>query len=92
MDCGGKRLGISKRGDTYLRTRLVHGARFVVGTVVAVNDVTQASALVHGEETDVFADVGYQGVTKLEEVQGIDAHAVCTRQSLDGATLVPNGF
>ena len=43
----------------------------VVGTAANVNDVTQASALVHGEETDVFADAGYQGVAKREEVQHI---------------------
>lgn len=30
----------------------------VVGAAANVNDVTQASALVHGEETDVFADAG----------------------------------
>jgi IS5 family transposase len=46
----------------------------VVGTAANVNDVTQASALVHGEETDVFADAGYQGVAKREEVQGIKAN------------------
>jgi len=46
----------------------------VVGTAANVNDVTQASALVHGEETDVFADAGYQGVGKREEVQGIEAN------------------
>ena len=46
----------------------------VVGTAANVNDVTQASALVHGEETDVFADAGYQGAAKREEVQGIDAN------------------
>lgn len=44
----------------------------VVGTAANVNDVTQASALVHGEETDVFADAGYQGVDKREETQDID--------------------
>ena len=43
----------------------------VVGTAANVNDVTQASALVHGEESDVFADAGYQGVAKREETQGI---------------------
>ena len=43
----------------------------VVGTAANINDVTQASALVHGKETDVFADAGYQGVAKREEVQGI---------------------
>jgi IS5 family transposase len=46
----------------------------VVGTAANVNDVTQAGALVHGEETDVFADAGYQGVAKREEVQGIQAN------------------
>ena len=46
----------------------------VVGTAANVNDVTQASALVHGEETDVFADAGYQGVAKRKETQGIDVN------------------
>ena len=50
---------------------LVHS---VVGTAANVNDVTQASALVHGEETDVFADAGYQGVAKREETQGLKAN------------------
>ena len=50
---------------------LVHS---VVGTAANVNDVTQAGALVHGEETDVFADAGYQGVAKREETQGINAN------------------
>jgi len=43
----------------------------VVGTAANVNDVTQAHALVHGEETDVFADAGYQGVGKRNETQDI---------------------
>jgi IS5 family transposase len=46
----------------------------VIGTAANVNDVTQASALVHGEESDVFADAGYQGVSKREETQDIDAN------------------
>jgi IS5 family transposase len=45
----------------------------VVGTAANVNDVTQAHAFLHGEETDVFADAGYVGVTKREEMQGIRA-------------------
>ena len=45
----------------------------VVGTAANVNDVTQAHALVHGEEGDVFADAGYQGVDKREETQDIKA-------------------
>ena len=44
----------------------------VVGTAANVNDVTQAHALVHGEETDVFADSGYQGVDKREETQEME--------------------
>ena len=44
----------------------------VVGTAANVNDVTQAHALVHGEETDVFADAGYQGVDKREETQEME--------------------
>ena len=46
----------------------------VVGTATNVNDVTQASALVHGKETDVFADAGYQGVAKREEAQDVKAN------------------
>ena len=47
-------------------TGLVHT---VVGTAANVSDVTQAHALLHGQETDVFADAGYRGVDKREEVQ-----------------------
>lgn len=46
----------------------------VVGTAANVNDVTQASQLVHGEETDVFADAGYQGVAKRDDTQDIEAN------------------
>ena len=46
----------------------------MVGTAANVNDVTQAHALVHGEETDVFADAGYQGVGKRAETQDIKTH------------------
>ena len=35
----------------------------VIGTAANVNDVTQATQLLHGQETDVFADAGYQGKT-----------------------------
>lgn len=43
---------------------LVHS---VIGTAANVHDITQAQALLHGEETDVFGDAGYQGVEKREE-------------------------
>ena len=42
----------------------------VVTTAANVNDVTQAHALLHGDETDVFGDAGYQGVEKREENAG----------------------
>jgi IS5 family transposase len=45
---------------------LVHS---VVTTAANAHDVTQAHALLHGEETDVFADSGYRGVEKREEIQ-----------------------
>jgi len=67
---------------------LVHS---VVGTAANVNDVTQAGALVHGEETDVFADAGYQGAAKREETQDIKANWQVAmrpgkRRALDKAT------
>jgi len=39
----------------------------VVGTAANVSDVTQTHALLHGEESVVFADAGYQGVEKRDE-------------------------
>jgi IS5 family transposase len=45
----------------------------VAGTAPNVADVTQAHALVHGDETDVFGDAGYRGVEKRDETQGIKA-------------------
>jgi len=39
----------------------------VVGTAANVHDITQAQALLHGDETDAFGDAGYQGVEKREE-------------------------
>ena len=39
----------------------------LIGTAANLNDVTQAQGLLHGEETDVFGEAGYQGVEKREE-------------------------
>ena len=39
----------------------------VIGTAGHVSDISQAQALLHGDETDVFGDAGYQGVEKREE-------------------------
>ena len=46
----------------------------VIGTAANVSDVTQACALLHGEETDVFGDAGYIGVEKREEAQQLDVN------------------
>ena len=45
---------------------LVHS---MVGSAANVNDVTQAYALLHGQESDVYADAGYQGVGKRPETR-----------------------
>jgi transposase, IS5 family len=42
----------------------------VIGTAANVNDVTQAGALLHGEEEAAFGDAGYRGVDKRQEAQG----------------------
>jgi transposase, IS5 family len=35
-----------------------------------VHDLTPAADLLHGEETVVYADAGYQGIEKREEMKG----------------------
>ena len=47
-----------------IESGLVHS---VHGTAANVHDVTQAGKLLHGKETDVFGDAGYQGVNQREE-------------------------
>ena len=42
----------------------------VVGTAANDHDVTQAGALLHGEETVAFGDAGYRGVCKREDARG----------------------
>jgi IS5 family transposase len=39
----------------------------VVATAANIGDVTQTHALLHGEESEVFGDAGYQGVERREE-------------------------
>ncbi|WP_157103504.1 transposase, partial [Variovorax sp. WDL1] len=46
----------------------------VVATAANVNDVTQAGALLHGQESLAFGDAGYRGVHKREEAQGPQWH------------------
>ena len=63
---------------------LVHTVR---GTSGHVGDVTEGNALLHGEETVVFADAGYQGAEKRPDARpGVRWHvAMCpgNRRKLD---------
>lgn len=45
----------------------------LVTTPANIHDVTQAHALLHGEEQTVYGDAGYQGVEKREEASQSDA-------------------
>ena len=38
----------------------------LIGMAANVHDVTQVQVLLHGDETDVLGDAGYQGVEKRE--------------------------
>ena len=46
----------------------------VIGTPANVNDVTQGHGLLHGQESMVFADAGYQGAQKRPEATGVNWH------------------
>ena len=62
---------------------LVHS---VIGTAANVHDVTQGHGLLHGEESVVFADAGYQGATNRAEATGVDWHVAMRpgkRRALD---------
>jgi IS5 family transposase len=45
---------------------LVHTVR---GTADSVNNVVEANALLHGEETDAFGDAGYQDAHKRPDAR-----------------------
>ena len=60
----------------------------VIGTAAHVGDVTQAGALLHGDETAAFGDAGYRGVHKRAEAQGPCWHVAMQpgkRRQLDPA-------
>jgi len=48
-------------------TGLIHS---VETTVANVHDLTPAADLLHGEETVVYVDAGYQGIEKRDEMEG----------------------
>ncbi len=60
--------GMKAHIGTDAESGLVHT---VVGTAANVHDVTQAHALLHGEETCGFGDAGYRGAEKREEVKAL---------------------
>jgi IS5 family transposase len=70
---------------------LVHTVR---GTAGNVNDVVEANSLLHGGETDVFADAGYQGAAKRPDAKpGVDWHVAMRpgkRRALDKTKAVDN--
>jgi transposase, IS5 family len=58
----------------------------VVGTAANVNDVTQADKLLHGQETDVLGDAGYQGMDKRNPQLKVNWHVAMRpgkRKALD---------
>ena len=58
----------------------------VIGTAANVNDVTQGHGLLHGQESVVFADAGYQGAAKRAEATGVQWHVAMRpgkRRALD---------
>lgn len=60
------------------KSGLVHS---VIGTAGNVADVTQAHALLHGDETTALGDAGYQGVEKRDEnrTTGVTWHVAMKR-------------
>ena len=63
----------------------------VIGTAANVNDVTLGHGLLHGDETVVFADAGYQDAAKRPEATGVDRHVAMRpgkRRALDRQTLL----
>ena len=52
--------------DVDAESGLVHTVK---ATAANANDVTEANALLHGEETDAFGDAGYQGAHKRPDAR-----------------------
>ncbi len=58
----------------------------VIGTAANVNDVTQANALLHGQEVDAYGDAGYQGAHKRDDAKPVNWHVALRpgkRRALD---------
>jgi IS5 family transposase len=46
----------------------------VIGTAANVHDINAAEALLHGQERDVYADAGYQGIEKRSQANPVRWH------------------
>ena len=59
--------GMKVHLGVYSDSGLIHS---VETTAANVHDLTPAAELLHGEETVVYADAGYQGIEKRDEMRG----------------------
>lgn len=59
--------GMKVHIDVDSESGLIHS---VETTAANVHDLTPAAELLHGQETVVYADAGYQGIEKREEMKG----------------------
>ena len=64
-------LGMKAHIGVDAESGLVHT---VIGTAANVHDITAAEALLHGQEKDVYADAGYQGIEKRCQANPVRWH------------------
>jgi IS5 family transposase len=64
--------GLKAHTAVDVHSGLVHTVRCTAGNV---NDVVEANSLLHGDETEVYADAGYQGASKRPDAKpGVTWH------------------
>ena len=61
----------------------------VIGTVVHVSDITQAQALLHGDEIDALGDAGYPGVEKRKAFPATTLGGLLERYEHAKASIAP---
>ncbi len=66
----------------------------IVGTAANEADINQTAALLHGQETDVFADAGYTGADKRPEFEDCDVtwNIAIKRSIIKALPKAPAGF
>jgi IS5 family transposase len=62
------RFGTKAHTRVDAESALVHT---VIGTAANVGDITQVADLMHGQETEVFAETGYWGAAKQYDAEDI---------------------